>query len=146
MVDFVAHPPGSQDRDTYRQFVELHNYVSALEERLRPVTETVTYSDMVLTDAWASAVLVSGVVPQDPGVYSAILTATATGSTANAEVQSRLVYPSTIIEQPVQVIGNNIITIIDVFYAAQAPSADLQFRGISASLSQITAYIQRIAA
>ena len=34
MVNFIAHPPGTQDPDTYRQFVELQSYINELERRV----------------------------------------------------------------------------------------------------------------
>jgi len=109
MVNFIAHPPGTQDPDTYRQFQELQTVLTRLEERIAPVYGSDTVEPLVLTDAWQPLVLTNGTgnLPSDPAAYYVALRLGVTGSTANAFIQMRLISGGITIEGSEVTIGNN---------------------------------------
>lgn len=47
---FIAHPPGTQDTDTYRQFVDLQTVLADLEDRLERAGVTINSGDGRLPD------------------------------------------------------------------------------------------------
>ena len=109
MVNFIAHPPGTQDPDTYRQFQELQTVLTRLEERLAPLYGSDTVEPLVLTNTWQPLVLTSGPgnLPSDPAAYYVALRLGVTGNNATAWIQLRLISGGVTIEGSVVTIGNN---------------------------------------
>ena len=114
---FIAHPPGEQPVDTYRQFVELQRYLEQLEDRIAPLYGGApVVAPVVLTDAYQTLTLQASVrgVPTEEAIYFCLLRLSVSGSTANAFLQIRLTGGldlGTVIEGAEVDIGNNSLEI-----------------------------------
>lgn len=119
---FIAHPPGDQSTDTYRQFTELQNYLERLEERLSPLYGAANVQPLVVVDAWQPLSFVEPVIrpiPTKNGVYFASVRLSMTGSTANATVQLRVTAGDEQVTGNIVTVGNNdliSVTLTGTFY------------------------------
>ena len=117
VTPFIAHPPGDQNADTYRQFVELQRYIGRLEERIAPLYGGAPIvAPIVLTDAYQTVELQPSErgLPTLEAIYFCLLRLSASGTTANAFLQIRLTGGldlGTVIEGSIVDIGNNSLEI-----------------------------------
>ena len=150
MVNFIAHPPGTQDPDTYRQFQELQTVLTRLEQRIAPVYGSDTVDPLVLTDAWQPLVLTSGPgnLPSDPAAYYVALRLGVTGTTANAFIQMRLISGGTVITGSEVTIGNNSLESVTLTAPMTLEAGELiiEARGDSCSILSGRFSLHRIGA
>lgn len=131
---FIAHPPGTQDADTYRQFVELQQYVQDLEDRIKPQAAIATVEPLVLTDAYQDVPLSAPLGSTDPGVYQLRVDVVTEGSTGNAEIQFQWVLGQTLYPSGVSSIGSQKLAVGSTVFATVSSGIKLQARGISAQI------------
>lgn len=142
---FIAHPPGEQTPDTYRQFVELQRYIERLEERLRPSVALEGVQPLTLTDAWQPLVFGGGVIAlSGAGVYVVHLSTLIRGTAGISEFQFRFSTQAGQVTGDIVALGNEFINRTSTVYIESKGGLEIAARGINASIQSGSVAINRV--
>jgi len=144
---FIAHNPGTQDADTYRQFVELQRYLEQLEDRLIPSKGNVTYGTLVLDASWRLVPVLTAKLPPEPGVYASNVHMLVEGTSGTADVRFRWLSDTTPVSTGNVIdVSNNTLAISDTIYVNGSTDLRLQAKGNNASIVSGSVKLHRIGA